>query len=469
MRKQLKYIIIAVIICVLLIAALLLLLYLPDKDGNTTSESESSVAEIKILDKTIDDLKSISVKNEMDSYVCTVNGKDDIEIDKLVDYPVSDLTLSTLASNAASISADKIISENTESLSEYGFDSPTASVSVSFKDNTEFKFEIGDKSPGDTGYYFKEQNKNTVYLVSVYSLSSFTDPLKEFIDLSITDTIENEDMTNIDNIILGGTQREEFVFKKLTEEEIEKGTGFDAYKMTKPIDMSADSQTLSDIMQSFSSIYASDVVSLDVSNDILKKYGLDKPKNTLAFDLNGKTTKILFGNKDSDGIYYYIMKPGGKVIYTVSVGTFKFFDYNLRDFASKLQFIVNIDKVKAITVSWNGKEYKFDLEGEGEDLTVKSAGKIINTDNFRNLYQLFIGSSIEGEVQKPKTQPSLTYKFEYKDGSKADTIKFKSVDGQKFFIEINDKGHFYILKNYIDKVTASVEKIINGKEISVDY
>lgn len=468
MSKQLKNIIIAFAVVIVLTGVFLLLKFLPSGKGSANSSSSSSTTEIKLLEKKTENIKTVSVANATDTYVLTSSGNTNT-IDKLKGYPVNETSISSLVSSAAAISAEKKVEDNASNLDQYGFSKPTATVVITFTDNSQYKFDIGNKSSGGTGYYFKEQGNNTVYIVSSTSLSSFTEPLKSFINTTLSDTIESDKLTDIDNIVIGGSARTEFTFKKYTEEELKSLSGYETYKITKPVQMTANTDVLSKVVQSFSAISAAGVESLDTSAASLKKYGLDKPKYTISFDYNKKTTKILLGNKDSSG-NYYAMIPNGKVIYTLASSTFTFLDYKLTDLASAVQFIVNIDKVKTITVSWSDKQYKFDLSGEGDKLVVKSGDKTITTDNFRTLYQLFIGSSIRGEAQKPKTAAALTIKFDYKDTKvKSDVISFLPVESQQYFLDINGKGYFYVLKNYIDKVMTSCEKVYNGETITADY
>ena len=77
-------------------------------------------------------------------------------------------TLSLIHICAGGIGAKQIVEENATDLAKYGFDKPTATVKMTFKDNKaeDITCLIGIKYEGENSWYVKTDKSDTVYLVA---------------------------------------------------------------------------------------------------------------------------------------------------------------------------------------------------------------------------------------------------------------------------------------------------------------
>ena len=167
MKKNTKIILGSVIGLAVLGAATLALVLTQPKD-DTADSGTSSDTSVSITDYETDDISTLTIKNESGEYTINRLGKEKWGIDSIPEALANSSSYSTAMSSAGGMSAKQVVEENATDLAKYGFDKPTATVKMTFKDNKaeDMTCLIGIKYEGENSWYVKTDKSNTVYLVS---------------------------------------------------------------------------------------------------------------------------------------------------------------------------------------------------------------------------------------------------------------------------------------------------------------
>lgn len=194
-------------------------------------------------------------------------------------FPVSQDKIDTAVGTIDSIDAERVL-ENVEDLSEYGLDTPSNIIKVKTKnDNEELEtsLRIGDKNDSTGQYYInKEDDPETVYLVSETVIEPFTDNLYDYAE---ADTFPVVDAATVTKVQVEGA-------KITCVLEKEKDTGFwnvgtDDSDMEK-----SDSAKAGSLTSSIGSMAYDKFV--NYSAEDLSEYGLEKPFAKIKVDYTEK-------------------------------------------------------------------------------------------------------------------------------------------------------------------------------------
>lgn len=470
MRKKLIMLLSIALVSGILISALVFLSKNPPGDDTDETPSDNTVT---IYKEDEENIISLTAENEHGSFTIIKGTDDSFEVKGLAGYPVNDSKVSSAISSASSFTARRIVAENAEDLSVYGLDSPAASYTIKFKDRS-YNILIGDEVPGSTNFYAKEKDGDKIYISEESgNLAFWFEKKLGFIDLYLSENIAAEDQANIKSITLGGSVRpKEIVLEAVPEKDTDDMDDMDTFKIVKPLYFSPNIDKLTSLISDIcTGIYATEAISLDVSDKNLKKYGLDKPFSIMSYVYEEKTYSISLGKKDETDSTYYALVKGGKVIYKVYETSVPYIDLMLEDILSNIM-LVYIDRVESISVKTKETETIYKLTGEEDELVVKANGKTVDTDNFRSLYQLLMGSlrssTAEGDIIEKA--PSLSITFNFRDKKRAPVkSEYYKIDIRNYKKYIDNTPINVVSVSYIDKVIKSMQDLLDGKEINTNY
>jgi hypothetical protein len=479
MTKQLRTIIVIVVVIAMLAGAMLFLNKSDLFNKKTASSSPASAHTISVIKTDANDISLIAVTSKTGNYSISKTSTSTWTVDGLKDVPIKASSVSETVTYLSTLIASMLVEKNPSDLAKYGLSNPLATFDVTISNKVR-SIVVGNKTPLGDGYYTLDKDTNTVYNTSTSIDSYFLTGLLYYVDKSILTFNAQTDAPNIEKLYFGGAMNTQpiTIAKVKSTSSISSTTTSSSptvteeLKITSPLSLGTNTEAMSNLATTLSTLSADSCVSVDTTEANLKKYGLDKPQYIFEITIKGVTTKLSFGNTEninsSDIIYF--MVAGKNAIYDITASTVAFCKFGLKDLAMNIQLLPFIDDVKSITVESAGKSWNFNLSGTSDTLVISYGTNKINTDYFRNYYQKLVGLQFEEQATEPKNAQVL-YKitYNYKDATKkSDVEEFLDLSATECFWKINGQGLFAILKNNLDNLINNTNKIVSGQDVSTN-
>jgi hypothetical protein len=421
----------------------------------------------RLTDYLTDTIESVTLINDDGTFVIT---KKDEEwgLSSPTDLRYDPDILSSIVINASSIVADKVVEENAADLSIYGLDDPDKAI-VKTKDGEETILEIGDLTPTQGGNYVKLAGSNKVYVMSSFvgeRLTMGRNDIRSKIMFDFTSDL-------IDTISMN--RKGSRLFSAVLKEDGASWT------MTYPISGSVNESAVYPMLDALSSTNIVEFIEEDPKD--LSKYGLDKPSYEFEFTVEGKNYKLTFGDEQYKDTVRYAMLDGSNEVVTVSMGAYNFLDKPLKEVLNIFAYIVNIDQVKKIDVTMDGKTDHMELEvykdenGQmdyekdkfyfnGVDATAEDEdGK----QPFRKYYQALIGVGLD-EIDtegNPEGPAEIIFDYTHVDGSKM-KVEFISKDENYYYVVRNGEYAGILVKKR-NKVDFGLEGVRQTRQALIDF
>lgn len=285
------------------------------------------------------------------------------------DVPLDQSKASDLTYYGSSATAKRIIEEDAKDLSLYGLDNPST-ITFYAVDGRQQTLELGDKTPTEDSYYIKKSDKNTVYTIDSYAGDVLCYGKVDIMSKSVYDKegLTAENMSSL--TFFKGTEK---VF------DATKVTDITDWKLSYPLEIGADENDLAKYLEKLSTLVATDIVEENPSD--LKIYGLDAPKYTFSYTLDGKPYVLKLGSEKDSSVYG--MFENGKYVYTFDSATLKTLDMPVSDVMDMIVYLPSIyDTEKAV----------FEIDGRNDVLTMNATSDAEDIDTYN-----FNGKAVEGE------------------------------------------------------------------------
>lgn len=527
MSKQLRTLIIVVAVIAVLGVSLTVLLLLPSTSAGDGSSTASSNSTITLMDKskengeTVEDpvkkavikLSEITEEKDEDGKVTTEgvkaeefilepNKDGDMAVSKYGDFLVNTSTVGTLVKNLTTISANKQATSSMDDPALYGFDTPRATVTVTYHDDSEYTFEIGDLTPLKDGYYYRQAGSSEVYIVSTtfalgvskvstsyISTSLYTAPTKD------TDDTDGEVVLR-DMKLSGSVRPTTFSFRMTTTED---GKDFlTNYIITSPYLQSTDSNIISKITASQTALSAQKVVMVNPTDEDLEKYGLKTPYSVAEISVAVKTKEkseessessgsdkdvkyryynvrqhvITLGGKDDDG-NYYCMVDDVPLVYVIAASSVPWATTQYDDAVVKMLFMKDITSLDSVTITSSGKDNVFrfehfpDAENADSKLKVTVDGKVYPTKDFRTLYQFLMKITRLGPAEvEPAGDPFMTIRITpSEDMGEEIVVEFFEASGTSYTCRLQSGETFRVSSVTVTNMLKNMERYLNGEEL----
>jgi hypothetical protein len=234
--------------------------------------------------------------------------------------------------------------------------------------------------------------------------------------------------------------------------------------MTKPISAGVNGTALTPMLDALS---ATNIVNFveDKPKD-LSQYGLDKP--AYVFDFNTTTAgafKLELGDEKVKGSEMYAKLAGSDEVFTIDPSKYTFLDKPLKEIVNVFAYIVNIDQVKTIDLTMDGKTTHMTVEAykDGNGKTdpdkdkftvdgVDATGKDKDDNQpFRNFYQALIGVTLD-DIDlngKPAGPADVTIDYTLKTGNMK--VEYISKDANYYYVVRNGQyAGILVKKNKVD-------------------
>lgn len=154
------------LLAAVLLAALGGAAYWAEKHPKQDEKKDGLAAAPKVLDVPADQVQQVEVKRSAATPVTVVREKDQWKITAPEPLRADQDAAQSLASNAAQVSADRVVEEKAGDLAAYGLASPPMEVVVRRKDGKTDTLLIGDGTPTGSAFYAKLANDPRVFTIS---------------------------------------------------------------------------------------------------------------------------------------------------------------------------------------------------------------------------------------------------------------------------------------------------------------
>lgn len=421
---------------VILVAVLAVLtgayVLLKDRIG-TADEEEFKSSYQKVVDLKLTDVEKVTVTNGEDTFVIT---RDEDEkgwkLDKPADLNYDSSKVQSVVINAYSVGSSKVIEEDAQDLSKFGFDDPVV-VNVRTKDGNETIYELGGKTPGGS-YYMRLKESTKVYKVDSYGGDKIAVKKNDLRKRELF-SVQPDEITQF-SMERDGSML--FEAEKMDEYE---------WKFTYPIKGNVNSTAITPMLEAVSGMSISEFVEEDVSD--MSEYGLQTAEYTLGFRTSaGGEKKILLGYEKVKDKEIYASLEGSSEVVTVSLEKLKFLDKPLKEIVEVFAYIVNINDVSRIDVEMDGYKVKLDIQTDPDDkdkdkFYVDGKLAVMEDENgdqpFRKYYQALIGVTLD-EIDpdaQPEGEAEITFTYYLKKDPERMKVEFIPKNEHYYYVVRN--------------------------------
>lgn len=432
-----------------------------DQDGNIKENGEGEL--LSYIPRNIKEIKVENTKSTytIKSYTPVKKTKDEngktVEETQATQYTLvgyDDVSIhegqpDAIANDAASLSFTEIVSAGDKDEKDFGFDKPQSTVTVKYEDKSTAVITVGGNAPANAGVYIKFGTGKEIYLVDPESVDSFLFGINDLISLHITDSATDGDNASPSSVTLGGTRyKDTITFVPSTDE-----TASTNYMITSPNYYYGNDQGCSQIEAGIRGLEAVSVAYVNPSDSKLNELGLANPYATIDA-IYPDVSVSLIASKPNSKDHCYVMVKGGNVVYTILDDSIKWVKSSLDELRSDYFVDNKIEAVSTSTVSFDGKEYKFEL---GDNSTVKCNGKESDYGAFQTAFDYMHSMDFyrhEFTNENLSGSPVMTIKFDYTGDRSSDELKFYE-KGSKVYVTVNGQQVSYTYKTSVKTLKNS--------------
>lgn len=492
-----------IIICGVIAASLAGVMVFLNATGDSAQKDESSSAadtassedeSVVILEREAEEISAVHVANENGEYTLekASSGKSLWNIGELGTLNQNTTLKESLRNACGGLTAKKLVEENASDMSKYGLDEPVASVTITYKDDSQAILDIGTTAPNERYSYVRIQGDNNVYMVLGSKLSYFTYPVTSYVELNLIETPSDEDWPDygVETISRSGWDYE-VVFEN-DPQDIEGMIS--SQVISSPIFSYLNITGSSDVTHGMWGLTASECVVLNPEGEDFAEYGLSEPFCTVNLKGDDYNYNLLIGDPikalDSEGDekdeitgYYCYLEgvTGENAIFIIDVDSLPWATFEIEDVISSIMTSNYLVDLSEISIDYNGEKTVYEItsngsstetleDGSAADVTsVKCDGKELDIYNFKSLYQyLMTCPTNEIYFTEPEGESEMTIVQTRSDGG-SDIIELYKDTSRRYIVKLNGKTSFRIQSTWIDTLLKNMENIKNGEAIDDNY
>lgn len=492
MKKNTKIILGSVIGLAVLGAATLALVLTQPKDDNADSGTSSDTS-VSITDYETDDISTLTISNESGEYTINRLGKEKWGIDSIPEALANSSSYSNAMSSAGGMSAKQVVEEDAADLAKYGFDKPTATIKMTFKDNKadDITCLVGIKYEGENSWYVKTDKSNTVYLVSNSGVSFAMNNELSYVNKSTLVASYDSKNDTVNRVRVERKDLEkDIVLDKLPEEtEKEFSSTYVAYEMSSHNGILADDELDKKVIYGLFGISASDVFAVSPTDEQKKQAGLDNPDCTVTMVSNEDTvTKLTIGSavytvtkNDETGeeiktiTGYYGMLSDKDAIYVFSPDDLPWLTVTPENILYKLFLTPYIYYLDGVTIyDSDRKAYDFKITGDADNSSFSYDGKEVDSAKFKAFYQYLLSAYAEqiyldNLTDDNKFIAGITYDHR-EEGKENDVVEFYSSESDRTcIIVVNGDVRYKVRQVYATRLLENLNALLSGGEIVSEF
>lgn len=492
-----------------------------DSDSEAESSSaaslDSDVESVQLIDVSASDIAKVEVSNEYGGFTYVGESDSGLEaahIEELVGLSQSSSAVADIAEDLSQLTAYKLVEENADNLGKYGLETPSAEFTITFADDSEMSFVIGDVSPQSRYRYFAEADSDTVYMMLESTVTSFLNRKEDLLDMTLLSS-DDEDSIDFGTLTVSRKEYDYDIVIKQDDGSYEKSSEYmpSAQLMTEPIFSYLNGTTSSDVIYSLFGLTAVEASVIFPTDEDLAEYGLDDPIAVVTFvgeevesgdedviDLEGgeeaqETVEyeynytLVIGNSyheenengeelsEASGYYCLFTGVDGKdCIWLINASSLPWIDLVPEDLISTLMTWNNITDVAEVNVTGDS-EASFEITSEEDDdgnqevTSVSMNGEEADVDLFKDLYQYILSiPTTEVYFDDPvEEEPYLTIDIVRNDDISGDTIELYKDSERYSIIKLNGQTSYRIQTNWATVFQNNLEAVANGEAIEDEY
>ena len=479
------------------------------ESGNTSSTSSSSNISVKSV--SVSDISSVEVHNQYGSYVISADTSEseesesdassssesgstssgDEELSWILEgiderIPLDDEVIAGIPEAAATVTAQRRLSDSADALADYGLDNPEITVKVTLKDGEEYTISIGSETSIASGRYIHVSGDDAVYLSQSGYEETFDTSTAYFAELVIVSALEESstyssyfssgELVGFDSIRLSGS-----IYPQEVVLEFDPDNSLLAYLVTAPIQDYASETVAVEVLSPLSgSLYAAETYVLSPDAATLSEYGFDTPTSVIEYTIKDVHLTVTVGKSDGEG-YYAVMIDDIPAIYKVSESNLSFAMYSTDELYYTSILAEAIGDIQSLTFKTPDNEYRFELEhtsttttdenGDTQTTTsviVRYNGEEISSVDFRTFYQhLLLMQSVETLPSDiPDTEPEYVITLTHVDSSIPDTvISFVRYSSRRYIAEKQGGRQLCITSDTVNAYVTYLNNLLNGEEV----
>ncbi|MBE6605618.1 MAG: DUF4340 domain-containing protein [Ruminococcaceae bacterium] len=425
-----------------------------------------------------DDIASVDVHNEHGDFGFEYNEEDDafyLKGNKSAAY--SKEVFQNLLSAAGYTLAMERITDYTENFSEYGLselDNPAWYI-LTGRNGTSHKLYIGDPLPSGAGYYVRYDGRDAVYVLDYTISETLLAPIEAIIAPTLAFPAGQSGYYMLDNFALK-KDGEIAIALEYLDEETRKASGIATmHRFIYPEEYVPSDTSYLEVFAHFADYTGISTLVYQPDIDDIKKYGLEKPKYDLYFEVMGMPNNIIFSEKNENG-NYYAYSPVFDIISEVEASKADWLEWGLLNWIERPLLQVSIFNIDEISIESEKADYRFVLESD--EAGVKSVYEAISQrditdiDNFKKFYQTILMTNLQdyAELTEDKTAsleeegPYMTMTVKMKDNT-SKVYKFYPYETRRAYYTTNGVGDFYIIRDRMVKIIDDAAKVVAGETV----
>ncbi len=459
---------------------------IPEKEEGTTSTP--SIEEIEVLSLKSDDFRNITVYNNNGTFKLysvvdksTSASSDSSESTETVTWYIegykedilSTTTIGNIAYSIATISASREVTER--SAADCGLVNPKIKALAIDKDGKNTTILLGDESPDKSGYYFKLEDSDKIYVVdkTLKETLDFTPvslantnilPAFPLTDISSTYKADDGTLASFDKLTLSGKNiSEPLVITHFVNEELSTLATFKIISPTKRI-----AENLDAVIGIFKSgISVTGAYALDTTAKTLADLGLNSPDFTAKMEIEGKTHTFKF-KLQADGGYAAICDDSS-IVKKVEADSIPFADKQTSYFYSDWVSLNFIDDLKSFTFKIGDKSHIFNIKANPDEnaedrYIITYNGKTIKSSPFQDFYQDCISiKCADFTANKVTEKPKYAIIYTYKDEiGGSETVEFAKFSETKYQYSIDGDDLGKVTASSLNALEKSLNKLIEN-------
>ncbi len=305
MKNRRRIIIALVLVAVFAVGAVLYLTVLgpalePEETVKIPIETQQGEAidttdRIQIFPRiTAENVQSISVKNEYDSFEIYRDPNNDFRIKGHEHLSLRTTKVSELISIAGYPLARKKIDSSAQEYEQYGLNAPVAEWTITDKAGETHTLNVGHRLLTDDGYYICLDGRGAVYELSTSIETTILLQAHDYVNPLLMAAAPTNKYYDIDRFTISHGKEKFISFSLVDEKDKKNPDSLAEAAMTYPAEYVPNEDRVWTVYSLMTGFSGESVVEIGADEKVYAEYGLDEPEYTVAFEYDGRGVRYIF-------------------------------------------------------------------------------------------------------------------------------------------------------------------------------